>query len=194
MGASVSLKPNIFNAAGVIPPVDPHDGTSIKRSPYKLTIIEFIDLFSYTHERRNILNGFLQYRAELYKVGIVSGYQWLDGSFTTDIETLEDRPPNDIDVVTFFNLPQDETQISFLPKTGDLLKTKFTKSEFKVDAYPVILGQNLTPELIDRITYWYSMWSHRKNDNMWKGFIQVGLSPQDDVVAFNILTQNGGIA
>lgn len=190
----MTLKPNIFNSAGVIPPVDPHNGTSINRSPYKLPILEFIDLFSYTSERRQILNGLLQYRAELYKVGIISGYQWLDGSFTTDIEAIENRPPNDIDVVTFFNLPQGETQTSFLPKTGGLLKTQFTKANFKVDAYPVILGQNLTPELIARITYWYSMWSHRKSDNMWKGFFQIELSPLEDAAAFSILTQNGGIA
>lgn len=194
MGKSVSFKPNIFNSAGVIPPVDPKDGTSTKRSPYKLPITEFIDMFSYTNERKNILNGFLRYRAELYKVGIVSGYQWLNGSFTTDIETLEDRPPNDIDVVTFFHLPEHETQVSFIPKTGDLLKSKFTKAEFKVDAYPVVLGQTLTPELIARITYWYSMWSHRKSDNIWKGFIQVELSPEDDAAAFQILTEDGGIA
>lgn len=189
----MSIKPNIFNMAGVIPPVDETDGCSVKRSPYNISVTQLVDLFSYTPERIVILRGLLHYRAELYQVGIVSGYQWLNGSFTTDIEVLENRAPNDIDVVTFFYLPNGETQQSFLPKTGQLLLSKYTKSTFRVDAYPVILGQNLTPELISRITYWYSMWSHRKGDNIWKGFLQVELSPDEDKTALKILNELGGI-
>ncbi|WP_410566241.1 DUF6932 family protein [Acinetobacter sp. H1(2024)] len=188
----MNVKPNIFNMAGVIPPVNDVDGSSPNRSPYVISITQLIDIFSFTSERVTILKGLLEYRAELYRVGIISGYQWLDGSFTTDIETLEKRAPNDIDIVTFFYLPQGETQQSFLPKTGQLLLSKYTKANFKVDAYPVILGQNLTPELINRITYWYSMWSHRKGDNIWKGFLQVELSPLEDAAAFKILSSMEG--
>lgn len=34
--------------------------------------------------------------------------------------------------------------------------------------------------------YWYSMWAHRR-DLSWKGFIQIPLNPQLDVVAMTIL-------
>lgn len=190
----MDTKPQIFNMAGVIPPIDDNDGTSPHRSPYTISIVNLIELFAYTEERRAILEGLLRYRAELYKAGLISGYQWLNGSFTTNIETLENRPPNDIDVVTFFHLPNGETQLSFLPKTKDLFTTKLTKLNFKVDAYPVILGQNLTYELIQRITYWYSMWSHRKSDNLWKGFLQVPLNYEEDQQAIVLLNCKGGIA
>lgn len=176
----MNLKPNIFNPAGVIPPVASASGGDRNRSPYVLTIQSFIEMFSYTPERVLILENFLKHRIELYKVGIVNGFQWLNGSFTTDIEVTESRPPNDIDVVTFFHLPEGETQLTFLPKTNNLLDASTSKKLYMVDVYPVILGEKVTPYFIDDITYWYSMWSHRKSDNMWKGFIQVPLSPHED--------------
>lgn len=179
--------PGLFNMAGVISPVDDKNPTSTNRSPYLLQPANFVKIFGFTKERLIILQGLFKYRSELYEVGITSGFQWLNGSFVTDIENLEQRPPGDIDVVTFFYLPENETQQSFLPKTKNLLNTKFTKPEFKVDAYPVVLGEKITPALIDRISYWYSMWSHRKSDNMWKGFIKLELNPSEDIQAVQIL-------
>jgi hypothetical protein len=68
-------------------------------------LISFVDRFSSSPERIAILHSLLQFREELYKSGITSGFQWLDGSFMENIETLESRPPNDMDVVTFYHLP-----------------------------------------------------------------------------------------
>lgn len=187
----MNVKPNIFNAAGVIPPVLDPDGIDRNRSPYILSIEDFVNMFAYTPERITILANFLKHRIELYKIGIVDGFQWLNGSFTTDVEVTDNRPPNDIDVVTFFHLPPGETQLSFLPKTNDLLNSSVVKPNYLVDIYPVILGDKISPTFINNITYWYSMWSHRKSDNMWKGFIQVPLSPKEDHLVLKNLI--GGI-
>ncbi len=176
----MNLKPDIFNSAGVIPPVLDPDGVDRNRSPYILAISDFVRMFSYTPERINILENFLKHRIELYKVGVVDGFQWLNGSFTTDVEITDQRPPSDIDVVTFFHLPEGETQLTFLPKTNGLLDASIAKPKYMVDIYPVVLGEKITAYFINDITYWYSMWSHRKSDNMWKGFIQVPLSPNED--------------
>lgn len=35
---------------------------------------------------------------------------------------------------------------------------------------------------IQRVSYWYSMWSHRR-DGVWKGFVQVDLDPMQDPFA-----------
>lgn len=40
--------------------------------------------------------------------------------------------------------------------------------------------------MIGEDPYWYSMWAH-KRDLSWKGFIQIPLNPQLDVVAMTIL-------
>ncbi|WP_414651656.1 DUF6932 family protein [Hafnia paralvei] len=34
-------------------------------------------------------------------MGLAEGFQWVDGSFTENIELIERRTPNDVDVVTF---------------------------------------------------------------------------------------------
>ena len=36
--------------------------------------------------------------------------------------------------------------------------------------------------LVRQSTYWYSLWSHRRN-GQWKGFLQIDLSPADDLIA-----------
>ncbi len=57
-----------------------------------------------------------------------------------------------------------------------------------MDAYPFLLGGELNAEDVKQISYWYSMWSHRRN-GQWKGFLQIGLSPDADDVARHLLTQ-----
>jgi hypothetical protein len=45
-------------------------------------------------------------------------------------------------------------------------------------------------EEIDVITisYWYSMWSHRRN-GLWKGFVQVDISQGQDDLALALIAQ-----
>ncbi len=61
--------------------------------------------FSTSSARCKILEGLLDYRQAMHRIGLVSGFQWLDGSFLEDVETIEKREPRDIDVVTFFHTP-----------------------------------------------------------------------------------------
>jgi hypothetical protein len=62
---------------------------------------EVVLRYGVTAERAAILTGLLDYRAALRNVGIMDGFQWLDGSFVEDVEAIRSRPPSDIDVVTF---------------------------------------------------------------------------------------------
>ena len=50
--------------------------------------------------------------------------------------------------------------------------------------YP--LGKPTDAFQIRQISYWYSMWSHRR-DGVWKGFIQVSLDPTEDILALQTL-------
>ena len=179
-----------FNMAGVIPPIRPgNPGHSNDRSPYESNIINVVSRFATSHERIEILKGFLSYRNEFYKLGVMQGFQWIDGSFCQDIENTELRPPGDIDVVTFFYVPtpQPEPFDDFVLNMENLLDSEITKPQFKVDAYGMQLGTVFSPHTVKQLGYWYSMWSHRKSDNMWKGFIQVALSREDDQIAIDIL-------
>lgn len=183
-----------WTMAGVLPPIRPgNPGSSVERSPYCVPIMEVVEQFASSPDRIAILKGLLDYRAALHKIGLVSGFQWLDGSFMEDIETQEARPPKDIDVVTYFNLPVGETQVTLFAKAGDLFRNGYVKATYLVDAYPHVLGGAVNAQHVRQISYWYSMWSHRR-DGIWKGFVQVDLDPQGDSDARNVLSsiQAGG--
>ena len=165
---------------GVLPPVHPTEtGNGLNRSPYPITIQEILDRFSTSAERIDVLKGFLSYRAALHAAGIVRGFQWLDGSFMENVEHLEDRPPRDMDVVTFFYMPEGMDQRSLVARSPDLFASRHTKQAYQVDAYSMTLGGPMTEPHVKMIAYWYSMWSHRR-DGTWKGFVQVDLDPEQD--------------
>lgn len=96
-----------WNTLGVLPPNDPLNPTSSERSPYSVSLLDVVMRFGTTTERRRVLRGFLDYRATLHGLGLHDGFQWLDGSFTEQVELLERRAPRDIDVVTFMNVPDE---------------------------------------------------------------------------------------
>ena len=180
-----------WNSAGVLPPIRPSaPGHSTDRSPYAVDLAIVVDRFATSPARMTILDGLLRFRADLQAAGIVSGFQWLDGSFLEDIETLENRAPKDMDVVTFFYLPQGQDQRSLAQSHRLLFDQKHVKANYGVDAYFAVLGQPTDPWQVKNISYWYSMWSHRR-DGLWKGFIQVDLNPAQDANARAVLNLTG---
>lgn len=155
--------------------------SSAGRSPYEVSLVDCVLRFGTTQERRAILAGYLAYRAALHEAGLVRGFQWLNGSFCEDVETIEGRAPNDLDVVSFYHLPPSTTQAQLAALHPDTFDKNGVKARWKVDGYTVSLGG--PPErLIERGAYWYGAWSHRRDD-LWKGFLQVNLEPNDDPTA-----------
>jgi len=169
-----------WNSAGVLPPIDPVEPASANRSPYRVALADAVLRFGTSKERCGILDGLLRYRAALHVAGLVTGFQWVDGSFLEHVESLENRPPNDVDVVTFYHLPAGVTQAAFAIGNTDLLNSAKTKAAYQVDGYVTSLG-NPADRLVRRASYWYGLWSHRR-DRTWKGFIEIDLAP-DDVTA-----------
>ena len=174
-----------WNAMGLLPPFDPLKPTTFDRSPYPVRLLDVVMRFGSSPERRNILRGFLAYRAALHRLGLVCGFQWINGSFTENIETIEKRPPADIDVVSFFDTPA-----GLEPAVDDigLFDPATVKTRFKVDAYPIEMNELPNEQLVTYSAYWYSMWSHRRNQ-AWKGFLRVDLACTDDAQALQWLSQ-----
>jgi hypothetical protein len=144
---------------------------------------DFVLRFGATPERRHILNGLLLFRAELHCLGIIQGFQWLNGSFLEHIERLENRPPRDVDVVTFVAVPE-----TFQPneQARRLFDHDWVKQHFLVDSHMVEL--DLPPdELVTWSAYWYGLWSHRRSQ-LWKGYLQIALSPDEDETARTYLS------
>jgi hypothetical protein len=170
--------PNWTNR-GVLPPVNALQATSAERSPYKVKLLDVVMRFATSTERCQILKGFLDYRAALHSMALTQGFQWLDGSFSEDVELLEMRAPKDIDVVSFVNTP---AGFAPTPQQLDVLDHDLAKTTFLVDSYFVEINLLPPDNLIKQSTYWYSMWSHRRTQE-WKGYLEIDLSPAEDTAA-----------
>lgn len=183
--------PNWTNR-GVLPPVNSLQATSAERSPYRVKLLDVVMQFATSPERCKILRGFLDYRAELHSMALIRGFQWLDGSFSEDVEMLEKRAPKDIDVVSFVHMPA-----GFAPTQQqlDVLDHDQAKATFLVDSYFVEINLLPPDNLIKQSTYWYSMWSHRRTQE-WKGYLEIDLSPAEDAAASAWLNAQmaGGVA
>lgn len=166
-----------WTAAGVLPPILELDPLSPTRSPYGARFAEFQGRFGGTDERDRILEGLRQYRLDLRNAGLVRGFQWVDGSFLEEVERTEGRAPNDVDVVTFYELPAGLDQRQILDASPWLVDHGLVKSRYRVDGYLVSL--TTPPErLASLAAYWYSLWSHRR-DRLWKGFVRLDLAEDD---------------
>lgn len=174
-----------WTADGVLPPINASQPVSPERSPYVVSLTDYVLRFGTSPERRMVLDGFLRYRASLHEAGLRQGFQWLDGSFLEHVELLEGRAPNDIDVVSFYRLPASTSQADVAARLGPATNHASVKATYLVDGYLVHLG--MAPErLTHQSAYWYSVWSHRRN-HQWKGFVQIDLAPMEDVAAIATL-------
>lgn len=147
----------------------PHRGVNGKVtavSPFLCTLCEIYTLFWTTEHRRVLLRGLMDFRAECRSRGII-GKQWIAGSFVEEIETLEDRPPNDIDVVTFVKTPESPADISrALSLPTDISVRDTTKAKYPIDN--IFVPFRSPPSgLLKSICYFYGLYTHRK-DGTWK--------------------------
>lgn len=177
-----------WTAQGVLPPANPLNPTGVAdRSPYKINIVDLILHFGTTEKRCTILQGFLRFRHRLHQLGLVNGFQWLDGSFMENVETLENRFPNDLDVVTFVHFPTGTDQKQIIQQEPLLVDRQQLKTIYHIDHFFVQLSEAPPEYLVERSRYWYSVWSHRRAGD-WKGYVEVKLNPEHDAVALKNLT------
>ncbi|MCB9598366.1 MAG: hypothetical protein H6719_36970 [Sandaracinaceae bacterium] len=173
-----------WNAQGVIPPIAPGEPrNSGRRAPYLASLRQVVDRYGTTPERRKILRGLIDYRRALAAAGLPDGFQWLNGSFMEDVEASRARPPADIDVVSFVPLGNGANQQNLLTNHPDVFDPDRAKAKFHVDAYFRSLDDALSDRSVRAIAYWYSMWAHRRDDQLWKGFVEVAMSDIDDAEA-----------
>ena len=178
-----------WNLQGVIPPTRPGvQGHDPDRSPYLSTLHAFISAMGTSPARLEIIEGLLKFRTEIHKLGVKSGFQWLNGSFSENVEDTEARDPRDVDVVTFLQIPKGENNASIVRKNPELFDSDYVKQMYRVDSNWQILGEPMEASSVRWISYWYSMWSHRR-DGLWKGFVQLDLDSAQDPAALQLLTQ-----
>lgn len=179
-----------FTTDSIIPPFIGGDPTiRTMMSPYRVTMEQFVEWFGSTPARLVILNGLLDFRQRLMEMGL-SGFQWLSGSFVEDIETLQQRPPGDIDVVSVISRPpdftEDETWSFLIGENGYLFDQEIVKEQFKCDAYWIDLNEPVE-DTVDSTRYWIGLFSHQRETSLWKGMMAVELDLQQDTSARALL-------
>ncbi|MFH1115670.1 MAG: hypothetical protein V1792_17310 [Pseudomonadota bacterium] len=178
-----------WNVRGVLPPVNPTLPTSSDRSPYPVTLIDFVTRFATSPERIAILQSFLNFRNALHGAGLTRGFQWINGSFVEHVELIGGRPPADIDLATFYYRPTGvASQQQLVNQSPLVFNAAHAKATYNVDVYFIELNGSYLEPLIERVTYWNSVWSHRRN-HLWKGYLQLDLSPDEDTTTQAILTK-----
>lgn len=184
-----------FNIGGVLPPFlgpDP-GGYAADASPYECTSEELVDRFLNSHHRGHLLLGLMNFRAALRAAGVIYAMQWIDGSFTEDVES-RGAMPGDVDVVTFMYRPQavssdaDWAQFFNANKNG-LLNRAANKAAYHCDT--MFVDMNVPPHLIvGQAAYWNGLFSHQRRTFQWKGMLSVPLGA-DDNAAFAKLAAGG---
>ena len=152
--------------------------------------------FGDTAARRDLLAGLLDFRAALHRVGLTRGFQWVNGSFVTDIMRIANREPRDIDVVTFFHLPDGHTPASFAREVPELLNRDNNRNRYNVDALFMVLDNNDMRYMATRFAFFNNLWSHTREEERqewrWKGYLEIDLSDHEDAVAGIALDQAAG--
>ncbi|HHV37846.1 MAG TPA: hypothetical protein GXX77_08470 [Candidatus Cloacimonetes bacterium] len=178
-----------FNRHGLIPPF--FSSPAYGGSPYKIGLRQFVNDFSIgcsrfdRYKRISILEGYLAYRKMLHGADICSGIQWVNGSFVTYKELIEQEAPNDIDVVSIIKLPEGDNQESYMAKHPQLFDHGKIHSNLCVDANYIMIEslEVNVPWLLERANYWNNLWSHQKETLHWKGYFWIDLSPEEDAGA-----------
>lgn len=173
-----------LNSSGVLPPFLPGSDPTKQAamSPYQASITELATVFAITPERVAIFIGLLDFRKKLRNLGIDNGFQWIDGSYLEDCERVRNRPPKDVDLVTFAHRPNqcksDSDWRTFVMANQDIFNRNIVKATYSCDAFYVDLF--LPPEaIVSRSRYWFGLFSHQRSTFLWKGMVEVPLNDND---------------
>jgi len=175
-----------FDHNHVLPPHIGNPTQQAELSPYPCTILELCQRFATSNHRIAILKNFILFRQRLTAEGVVNGFQWLDGSFMSNIEHLEGRSPNDLDLVTLYtglSLPEQAAIVANFPEFVDSARSK---AIYQLDHYP--FDCSYSPDLtVEKTRYWIQLFTHDRN-GVWKGMLKLPLNtPAEDNIAMDYL-------
>ena len=75
-------------------------------------------------------------------LGLVNGFQWLDGSFLEDVEIREQRSPNDLDLVTIYWGYDFSFQTNLIQNFSEFADSQLSKQTYLLDHYPFDAGHS----------------------------------------------------
>ena len=160
-----------FDKNGVLPPYFGNVTDGDSQSPFRCDILEFCQRFGTSLPRRDILKGFVLFRLNCMSFGI-RGFQWIDGSFVEDVESVEGRSPHDIDVASWFFVCDPLNNDRILQYFPEFTDPRLSKAKYMVDHYPLLPSNPLIT--IKQTRYWNTLFSHNRR-GVWKGMLEIPL-------------------
>jgi hypothetical protein len=150
-------------------------------SPYSSTLAEFVAKFGTSAQRCRILRGYINHREALRRIGLTSGFQWLDGSF---VEVMS-REPNDIDFVTFYVEPaSDWNEDEVAEANKAIFRPRLAKREYHCDPYFVCISSSVdsarAETMIKLTSFWHGLFSHQRETYAWRGIVSVPIATADE--------------
>jgi len=175
-----------FDLGGVLPPfLGSRPGILAYQSPYHTDTEDLVLRFGTTPHRNQLLRGLLDLRAAFRTIGIVNGFQWIDGSFVEDKEGRGGSPPSDIDIVTVFERPAPlRDDVKWQAFAAAYLHTLFDpgycKAHYRCEAFAIDLGMSGQNTAM-LSAFWFGLFSHQRDTFRWKGVVQcpMGDDPVD---------------
>jgi hypothetical protein len=173
-----------FDLGGVLPPfLGSEPGVGAMQSPHDASMLELVHRFGTSAHRNQLLRGLLEFRSALRGIGLIDGFQWIDGSFVEDKEFVVGLAPSDIDLVTLFERPgfiNDEAEWKAYvdPHRFTLFNPRHCKAAYRCDAYPIDLGTS-GQNVAKLSAFWFSLFSHQRDTYRWKGIVQCPLGPDN---------------
>lgn len=122
-----------FTLSDVLPPYIGNPATG-EQSPYAVKSYEIVQILGSSLARCDILQGWLNHRSELRKLGFKSGFQWLDGSF------VENKAPRDLDIVVFHENKSAQNPL-VINNNLEVFEPHSSKRKYKVDPYFVDISR-----------------------------------------------------
>ena len=167
----ISVPIPAFDHNHVLPPHTGNPTNPMDVSPYECTIMEFCQHFATSPQRIVLLKSFIEFRLRMLDFKIQQGFQWIDGSFTENIEISGSRDPRDIDVVTFYMGLSTAQEKNIADSFQEFISPILSKRNYHLDHYPVNYG--FRPDItVEATRYWIQLFSHNR-DRVWKGMIKI---------------------
>lgn len=175
-----------YEGTGLLPPYISDPTHAQNHSPYRCSVLDIAQQLCASDPRQHLFQGFLSYRKMLRGLGIVNGFQWVDGSFTEQIEAIEGRDPNDIDIVTFFHRPalvaDDAAWQGFVRANAAVFDVSAMKVQYHCHVHYLDLQQPAS-WAVEVTRFFNALFSHRRVTRAWKGMLRVELDSTFDVDA-----------
>jgi hypothetical protein len=178
----------------MLPPTIGDDPTTADRSPYFVTMLDFVRTFATSGERKALLRNLIAYRDLIAADDYQSGIQFLDGSFVENVEATRGRAPKDIDIFSMLHAPQKYlADMSLWQSHGfpfwssEIADLKKNQERFSLDTYALLIEEAPLGVMLQQVMYWNSLFSHQRETFAWKGFVAVSFDRAQDAEALALI-------